>query len=52
MLEMIQDAVSKGLIDIVRRPRSEELVEILRTNSNIASSDCWHWVDWARFNRN
>lgn len=51
MNEQIRDAQSKGLIAIVRKPRSEKLAELIRATKSY-TADPWHWLDWQKVNRN
>jgi capsid protein len=51
MDNMINDALDKGLITIERRPRSEELANLIRSTSSY-SGNVWGWLDWIRLNNN
>lgn len=47
-----RDMLSKGLIEIVRKPRSEKLAELIRTTRAETYRDEKAWLDWQKINRN
>jgi hypothetical protein len=52
MDEDIRDAQIKGLIEVIRRPRSEKLAEIIRATKAESYQDYIAWLDWQKINRN
>ena len=51
MDDAINDARNKGLIEIVRKPRSEKLAELIRT-TKAYTANTWLWLDYLRLNKN
>jgi len=51
MDELIREMYQKGLIEIVRKPRSEELAELIRSTKAMPG-DWLHWLDYAKAVRN
>ena len=51
MDDLFRDAVTRGLIRVVRKPRSEKLVELIRSTKSYTAG-FWLWLDWERANRN
>ncbi len=52
MDKYIRDAQAKDLIEIVRKPRSEKLAELIRTTKAEAYRDKIAWLDYTRANQN
>lgn len=48
----IKHMADKGLIEIARRPRSEQLAELIRTTKAEPFRDAFAWLDWQKINRN
>lgn len=51
MDDMVRDALLRGLISIVRYPRSELLCELIRSTKT-SYRDNLDWLDFFRANRN
>ncbi len=51
MEDQVKDAITKGLIEVVRKPRSEKLAELIRATRTY-TADFWFWQDWEKVNRN
>ena len=47
----ILDAQVKRLIEVVRKPRSMVLADLIRSTSNTEKA-YWDWIDWIKANRN
>lgn len=53
MLEEIKDMQSKGLIEIIRKPRSEKLTALIMSTKTYPASSCWlYWLEWGNINKN
>lgn len=52
MDDHIRDAIDKGLIEVVRKPRSEKLAELIRTTKAETYRDKIAWLDWQKVNLN
>lgn len=51
MEELIREMLNKGLVEIVRKPRSEELAELIRMTRALPG-DWLYWEDYKRAERN
>jgi len=52
MDDLINDMMLKGLIAIIREPRSETLVELIRSTKAIRHMDAIEWLDCLRWYKN
>ncbi len=52
MDELFFEMQSKGLVSIKRVPRSECLVDLIRSTNSIPYRDEISWLDWLKGNKN